>query len=236
MLRHSWNISPAEAVALQRRLAQRVAVTPLTDSVLTVAGADCAFVDARGRTGRAAWGAKSGVRIVAASVLCDAKTMEVIATREVLRPCRFPYVPGLLSFREAPTVIEAVRRLPLRPDLLMCDGQGIAHPRRLGLASHVGLALDLPTIGVAKSLLIGKHRPVGRARRCRVQLRDGGEVIGSVVRTRDGVKPLYVSIGHRITLAEAIRWTLNCCRGVRLPEPARQAHRLVSAAAQAMRR
>jgi len=235
MLRHSWNISPTQAVALQRRLAERVIVAPLAGEVRTVAGVDCAFVDSKGRSGRAAWGAKSGVRIVAASVLCHAKTMDILATRKVVRPCRFPYVPGLLSFREAPAVIEAVRRLPARPDLLMCDGQGIAHPRRLGLASHVGLLLDLPTIGVAKSLLTGRHRPVGPGRGRRVQLRDAGEVIGAVVRTRNRVKPLYVSPGHRIALAQAVRWTLACCRGVRLPEPTRQAHLLVTAAAQAMR-
>jgi deoxyribonuclease V len=154
--------------------------------------------------------------------------MEVLASRHVERPCGFPYVPGLLSFREAPAVIEAVTALTERPDLLMCDGQGIAHPRGLGLASHVGLWLDLPTIGVAKSRLCGAHRPVGLRRGCRVRLVHDGRVVGSVVRTRTSVKPLYVSIGHRITLPEAVGWVLRAARGYRLPEPNRRAHLLVS--------
>ncbi|KKL50305.1 hypothetical protein LCGC14_2306810 [marine sediment metagenome] len=183
--------------------------------VRTIAGVDCAFLD-------------GGRLIVAAAVMCDAGTMETIATGHVIRPCRFPYVPGLLSFREAPAVIAAIKRLGRAPDLLMCDGQGMAHPRRLGLACHVGLWLDLPTIGVAKSRLCGEHRPVGRRRGCRAQLRDGKDVIGAVVRTRTDVKPLYVSVGHRVSLADSIAWTLRCTRGLRLPEPARRADRLVA--------
>jgi deoxyribonuclease V len=133
-----------------------------------------------------------------------------------------------LSFREAPAVIAAVKKLTRRPDLLMCDGQGLAHPRGLGLASHVGLWLDMPAIGVAKSRLCGTHRAPGENRRCRTQLRYGGRVVGAVLRTRTGVKPLYVSVGHRLSLAQAVSWTLRCGRGVRLPEPTRKAHQLVS--------
>ena len=235
MVNHSWDISAAEAIDLQRRLAPKVVQVPLRGPVRTVAGADCAFVDARGRGGRAAWGRTRGVRVIAAAVLCDAATMEVLAVRHVVRPCRFPYVPGLLSFREAPAVIEAVRRLPQRPDLLLCDGQGVAHPRRLGLAAHVGLWLGVPTVGVAKSLLVGDHRPVGRRRGCRAQLRHAGEVVGVAVRTRTDVKCVYVSVGNRITLEEAVRWALRCGRGVRLPEPTRQGHRQVTALAQNLR-
>ena len=232
MIRHSWNISPARAIVLQRKLAAQVAQVRLAGPVRTVAGVDCAFIPAAGRGRRHA----EHTRIVAVAVLCDADSMEVLAARRVVRPCRFPYVPGLLSFREAPAVIEAVRRLPARADLLMCDGQGIAHPRRLGLAAHVGLWLGLPTIGVAKSRLVGTHRQVGAARGCRVRLLDGGQVIGAVVRTRGWVKCVYVSVGHRITLQEAVRWTLRCCRGLRLPEPARQGHLRVTALAAKMRR
>jgi len=210
MIPHPWDITPAEAIALQRRLADAVRVEPLAGPIRTVAGVDCSF-------------ARGGTEIIAAAVLCDARTMEILATAHVRRPCRFPYVPGLLSFREAPAVIEAVGKLPPPADLLMCDGQGRAHPRRIGLASHVGLWLDVPTIGVAKSRLCGEHRDPGPARGCRTQLRLDGNVIGSVVRTRTGVKPLYVSAGHRITLAESVRWTLRCTRGVRLPEPTRRA-------------
>jgi len=205
-------------MALQRDLSARVRVEPLTGPVRTVAGTDCSFID-------------GGRRIIAAAVLCDARTMEVIAVRHVERPCRFPYIPGLLSFREAPAVIAAVRALPRPPDLLLCDGQGVAHPRRLGLAAHVALWLDLPTIGVAKSRLTGDHRPVGRRRGCRVRLRDGDEVIGAVVRTRTDVKPLFVSVGGRVTLDDAVRWTLRCARRTRLTEPTRQAHRQVTALA-----
>lgn len=215
MIRHSWDISPKAAVALQSRLADQVRVEPIAGEVRTVAGTDCAFLD-------------SGRKILAVAVLCDAKTMAVLATAHDVRPCGFPYVPGLLSFREGASVIAAVGALDDRPDLLMCDGQGLAHPRRVGLASHVGLWLDIPTIGVGKSRLCGSHRVVGLRRACRVQLRHDGEVVGAVVRTRTGVKPLYVSVGHRTTLAEAVRWTLRCARGVRLPEPTRRAHQVVT--------
>ena len=211
MILHRWDISPKEAVELQNTLAGKVVAAPLAGEIRTVAGTDCAFLE-------------GGKRILAAAVLCDAKSMEIVASVEEIQPCRFPYVPGLLSFREAPAVIAAVRKLPQRPDLLMCDGQGLAHPRGLGLASHVGLWLNIPTIGVAKSRLCGEHRQVGLHRGCRVQLRLKGKTIGSVVRTRTGVKPLYVSLGHRVTLADAVRWTLKCGRGVRLPDPTRQAH------------
>ena len=219
-MHHRWDISPRTAVALQRRLAGRVRIEPLAGPVATVAGTDCAFLD-------------GGRRIVAAAVLCDAATMEVLAVRHVVRPCTFPYVPGLLSFREAPAVIAAVKKLPGTPDILMCDGQGLAHPRRLGLASHVGLWLDVPTIGVAKSRLCGQHRAVGRRRGCHVRLRHEREIVGAVLRTRTGVRPLYVSVGHRITLPEAVRWTLRCGRGYRLSEPTRQGHLAVTAFRQA---
>ncbi|MDY7010073.1 MAG: deoxyribonuclease V [Planctomycetota bacterium] len=215
MIRHRWDIPPARAIALQRELASRVRIEPVSGPVLTIAGTDCAF-------------AAGGSRIVAVAVLCDVGTLEVIASVHVSQTCRFPYVPGLLSFRETPAVIAAVKRLPDRPDLLMCDGQGLAHPRRLGLACHVGLWLNLPTIGTAKSRLCGEHRPVGNNRRCRVQLRDKGEIIGSVLRTRTGVKPLYVSVGHRATLDDAVRWTLRCAKKFRLAEPVRRAHLLVT--------
>ncbi|HUS91223.1 MAG TPA: deoxyribonuclease V [Phycisphaerae bacterium] len=215
MKRHPWDLTPGEAIALQGRLAGLVRAEPLVGPVRTVAGTDCAF-------------ARGGQEVLAVAVLCDAETMEPLAIAHARRRCTFPYVPGLLSFREAPAVIEAVGNLPRRPDLLMCDGQGRAHPRRMGLASHVGLWLDVPTIGVAKSRLCGEHREPGLGRGCRTQLTFEGEVIGSVVRTRTAVRPLYVSVGHRITLAEAVRWTLRCARGVRLPEPTRQADRLVA--------
>ncbi len=215
MLRHRWNISPRRAIELQRKLSALVREEPLVGKVRTVAGVDCAFIE-------------GDAKIVAGAVLCDADSMEVLRSVSVVRRCGFPYVPGLLSFREAPAVISAVRKLPLTPDLLMVDGQGRAHPRGIGLACHVGLWLDVATIGVAKSRLCGTHRDPGIKRGARTQLRYDGEVVGFVVRTRSNVKPLYVSVGHRVTLDDAVRWTLRCCRGVRLPQPTRLAHQFVT--------
>ena len=210
-IRHSWELTPAEAIELQRRLAAAVEAVPLSHAVRMVAGVDCALFD-RNRM------------IVSAAVLMDAATMQVVATAHEAQPVRFPYVPGLLSFREAPAEIAALERLPQRPDLVMVDGVGIAHPRRLGIASHVGLWLDLPTVGVAKSRLVGRHEPVGEERGACAQLFDGGQVVGAVLRTREKVKPVYVSVGHRITLEEALRWTLRLLSRYRLPEPTRAAH------------
>ena len=224
MLNHPWDITPRKAIELQRELAAAVSEAPIIGPVRTVAGVDCAFL----AEGKAWANRRRDVRIIAGAVLCDAASMEVVASAHVVRDCGFPYVPGLLSFREAPAVIAAVNRLPCRPDLLMCDGQGLAHPRGLGLASHVGLWLEIPTIGVAKSRLCGEHRMPGRNRGCRTQLRHEGAVVGTVLRTRTDVKPLYISVGHRVSLADAVGWTLRCCRGVRLPEPTRRAHRYVS--------
>jgi len=201
-------------VAIQRDLSTKIICRPLAGPIATVAGTDCAFLD-------------GGSKIAAVAVLCDAKSMAVLESASVVLPCMFPYIPGLLSFREAPAVIAAIEKLPARPDLLMCDGQGIAHPRGLGLASHVGLWTDLPAIGVAKSRLCGTHRPPGENRRCRTQLKYDGNVVGAVVRTRTGVKPLYISVGHRVSLADAVSWTLRCGRGVRLPEPTRLADQMV---------
>jgi deoxyribonuclease V len=149
-------------------------------------------------------------------------------TALVRRPTTFPYLPGLLSFREAPAILEALSRLGSAPDLLVCDGHGLAHPRRLGLACHLGLACNTPSIGVAKSLLVGRHQPVGEAGGDWQPLLDEEEIIGAALRTQPGVKPIYISIGHRITLETAINIVLRCTAGYRLPEPIRQAHRLAS--------
>ncbi len=219
MLSNPWDISPKEAVRLQRELAGRVRAEPVSGPVRTVAGADCAFLGERHGRQQAPRG-----DIIAAAVLCDVESMAVLATAHVVRPCTFPYVPGLLSFREAPSVIAAVEKLPERPGLLMCDGQGVAHPRRLGLASHVGLWLNLRTIGVAKSRLCGEPREPGVSRGSRTDLVHRGEIIGAIVRTRTRVRPLFVSVGHLVTLEDAVHWTLRCARRYRLPEPTRQAH------------
>ena len=165
----------------------------------------------------------------AAIVVLAFPSLELVEHALARRPTSFPYVPGLLSFREIPAVLEALAKLKTRPDLLLCDGQGIAHPRRCGLASHTGLAAGLPSIGVAKTRLIGEHREPGRRRGAWAPLRDAGETIGAVLRTRSGVKPVYVSIGHRVSLPTAIRYVMACCTRYRLPETTRWAHHLASA-------
>jgi len=167
-------------------------------------------------------------RIRAAVAVLDADSLELAESAVVSVTARFPYVPGLLSFREAPAVLLALSRLRQPPDLLLCDGQGIAHPRRLGIACHLGLVSGLPSIGVAKSRLVGSYREPGAARGDWSELRDGEEIIGAVLRSRQGVKPLFVSIGHRVCLQTAIAWTLRCVTRYRLPETTRAAHRLAS--------
>lgn len=160
---------------------------------------------------------------VAVFSLADLKVMEEVVAAQ---PSRFPYVPGLLSFREGPVILKALNRLKTAPDVLMFDGQGIAHPRRFGLASHIGLLTDIPAIGCAKTRLIGEFREPQRTRGSTSNLTDTGETIGAVVRTRTGVKPVFVSIGHCMDLDSCIRVVLESCRGYRLPEPLRLADHL----------
>jgi deoxyribonuclease V len=215
VMSHSWNVSPAEAVAIQRDLRQRVVRQFPAPKVEVVAGVD---MSVRGQLARAA--------IVALSYP-DLVPLEQ-ATAEV--PIAMPYIPGLLAFREGPAVLAACARLALEPDLLVFDGHGLAHPRRFGIACHMGVLLDRPSIGCAKSRLCGQHdEPPAEVGRYTL-LRDGAEVIGAVVRTRGGVRPVFVSIGHRVDLETAIQYTLNCCRGYRLPEPTRLAHQVAGGA------
>jgi deoxyribonuclease V len=212
---HSWDLNPTEAIDLQRQLAERVDLrSPLVRCEL-VAGADIAYE-------------RDSDVYYAGVVVVRVADGEVVESRSAVRKSPFPYIPGLLSFREAPALLEAFAGIESEPDAVMFDGQGFAHPRRMGLACHVGLWLDRPCLGCAKSLLLGKFRePVKRAGSLS-PLTDGGEVIGKVVRTRDGVRPVYVSAGHRIDLASAVRVTLQTCRGFRIPEPTRQAHLFVN--------
>ncbi len=214
-LRHGWDLSVKEAIALQKEVAAAVERRDRIGEVRTIGGVDVAY----GRRGRTA-------DALAAAVLFDAVTLEVLDRATVQTAIDFPYVPGLLTFREAPAAIAAIEALRIRPDLLMCDGQGLAHPRRCGFASHLGLALDLPSIGAAKSRLTGSHDEPGGERGDWMPLLDGDEVIGACVRTRTGARPIYVSIGHRVTLQTAIRFVLRCTTRYRLPEPTRLADRL----------
>jgi deoxyribonuclease V len=166
-----------------------------------------------------------GARARAAVVVLAFPSLEPVEESVVEQPCRFPYVPGLLAFREGPSILAAFRRLRARPDLLIFDGQGIAHPRRFGIAAHIGVLLDLPAIGCAKSRLTGTHGEPGPARGAWAPLVERGETIGAVLRTREGVKPVYVSVGHRLGLETALGLVLRCGGGCRLPEPTRRAHR-----------
>ena len=213
---HRWDLTPKEAIALQTTLRDRVVRRNRIGAVRRVAGVDVGF-EQDGRVSRAAVAVLDypGLALVE-------QVVERVATA-------FPYIPGLLSFREAPAVLAAFARIRVPPDLILYDGQGIAHPRRFGIASHVGVLLDCPTIGVAKTRLVGEHAAPANRRGAWTPLSDAGEVIGAVLRTRAGVKPLFVSIGHRVSLETAVRWTMACATRYRLPETTRWAHRLASA-------
>lgn len=208
-----WNLSPEEASDLQIRLSRMVITTPLPDQIKTIGGVDVGY-----------WGEKARAAVVV--IEYPAMQMTTCATAEV--PCGFPYVPGLLSFREMPAVLAVLEKLPYVPDILMVDGQGIAHPRHFGIASHLGVLLDIPTIGCAKSPLIGHYQALGNNAGDTAPLIYGGETLGMAIRTKIGCKPLIISIGHRCDLKGAVRLVLECCRGYRLPEPTRLAHKLAS--------
>ena len=212
---HDWNLTPEEAMALQKRLAGNIERKDRIGPVRNIAGVDIGFEEG-GEMTRAAVVVLSWPTLV---------PVEQVVHRE---PTRMSYVPGLLSFRETPAALAAFDRLTNRPELVMVDGQGIAHPRRLGVASHLGLWLDLPTIGVAKSRLCGTHGEVPEAKGEWTPLRHRGETIGAVLRSRLGVKPLYVSLGHRLSLATSLDWVVRCLGRTKLPEPTRLADRLAS--------
>jgi deoxyribonuclease V len=159
-----------------------------------------------------------------AVVVLSHPDLDIVEIKTAEGKLTFPYIPGLLSFRECPLILAACQKLDNTPALVLVDGQGIAHPRRLGLASHLGLFLDIPTIGCAKSILCGRHEPLGEKIVSYAELVDNGEIIGAALRTKAGVQPIYVSIGHKIDLASALYWVTQCSRGYRLPEPTRLAH------------
>jgi len=225
---HSWSLSYAEARELQKRLACEVQFTPLKEPPKLIAGLDCAF-------------SKDGKRIVAAAVILripnvekglweplTAPCFEIVETTNAVQEVNFPYIPGLLSFREAPACIAAVEKLKNEPDIFIIDGQGVAHPRRLGLASHLGLFFDKPTIGCAKSKLTGTFDQPPPEKGTHTLLKDKNEIIGAVVRTRSNVEPVFVSVGNKCLLKDAIKITLACTTKYRLPEPTRLAHQVVS--------
>jgi len=227
---HSWNLSYRQAAALQKRLAPKVRFIPFKKEPELIAGIDCAF-------------SRDGEKIIAVAVVLKVSDFEIVETKSAVRDVAFPYIPGFLSFREGPVCIAAVEKLKSRSDLFIVDGQGIAHPRRLGLAAHLGLFLDKPTVGCAKSRLTGTFEEPGVEKGSYSFLKDKkrkihkealelqvteNEIIGAVVRTRSNVKPVFVSVGNKCLLDDAIKIILACAARYRLPEPTRLAHQTVS--------
>lgn len=208
---HGWQISIAQAKQIQMELASQVSRKSEDIKPRFIAGVDISAPDSRGIAR-------------AAAVILNYPELKVTEIETAEDKINFPYIPGLLSFREAPLVLTACQKLSTDPDLILIDGQGIAHPRRFGIASHIGLLLNIPTIGCAKSRLCGTHTPVIAEAGAYAEITDNGEVIGVALRTKDNVRPIYISIGHKIDLPTAIRWVLECCCNRRLPEPCRLAH------------
>lgn len=215
-LTHPWDVSPEEAMEIQKKLRTLVKFESLKKNVRYIAGADVSF--------------DKGSDVVYAGIVV-LKFPELVEVERslVVTNVSFPYIPGLLSFRESPPLLKAWEKLSITPDLLIMDGQGIAHPRRLGIASHFGLLVDVPTIGCAKSLLVGVYDEPGEEEGSYTYLYDSGEIIGAVLRTRKNVHPVFVSVGHKVTLDDAINYVMKCVSGYRIPEPTRQAHLLVNA-------
>lgn len=213
--RHSWTLTVEEATAIQNQLSREIITSDQLGEVKYVAGVDVGFED------------NYAISRAAVAVLSFPE-LQLIEQAIARRPTTFPYIPGFLSFREVPVVLDALSEIKITPDLILCDGQGIAHPRRFGLACHLGLLIPVPTIGVAKSRLIGQHEELPPEKGNWQPLRHRGEVIGAVVRSRTGVKPLYVSPGHRISLPTAIDYVMRCTPKYRLPETTRWADKLAS--------
>lgn len=211
----TWPTDAADAIAVQNRLRNQVITTDQFETVTTVAGVDAGFE-------------QDGTVVRAAVVVLQLPELTLLEQAIAYRPTTFPYVPSLLSFREMPTVLDALAQLKLEPDLILCDGAGIAHPRRLGIASHLGVLIDKPTVGVAKSRLLGTFGDLSEEKGTWAPLTDKGERIGAVLRSRTGTKPLFVSAGHRISLETAVDYVLQCTPKYRLPETTRLADRLAS--------
>jgi len=213
---HSWAVDPKEAIEIQRRLARKVVTEDQPGQVRLVAGIDVGFE-------------KNNTVTRAAVVVLSFPELTVYEQRIACRPTSFPYIPGLLSFREVPAVLDALSQLECVPDLLLCDGQGLAHPRRFGLACHIAVLTGVASIGVAKTRLIGEYEEPGIEKGSWSPLIHGDQIIGAVLRTRTNTRPLFVSVGSRVSLTTAVRYVLDCTTRYRLPETTRLAHRLASA-------
>jgi deoxyribonuclease V len=213
---HRWDLSPTDAVALQREYADRIITDAPLSACTLIAGADVSYK-------------KFDPTIYAGVVVLRLPELTVVEQRGAAVECHFPYIPGLLSFREGPAVLEAFAKIQTVPDAVMLDGQGFAHPRRFGLACLLGLWLDIPTFGCAKSPFRVEYEEPGREAGSWTPMTNRGEVVGRVVRTKTGVNPVFVSVGHKIDIDGAVRLTLACRGGYRIPEPTRQAHHYVNA-------
>ncbi len=214
--KHKWDLAPEEARQIQDRLKESIREEPLSlGNIKQVAGVDASYHQGN---------------LYATVVVFDYPRLEPVEETVAEAPLSFPYIPGLLSFREAPGILEAINQLSQLPDVLIVDGHGRAHPRRFGLACHLGVWLDLPAIGCAKSILIGELAPLGKEAGCTAQLTLDSELLGIALRTRTNSKPVYISIGHRIDLKSATEIIFACSKGYRLPEPTRQAHILAKSA------
>jgi deoxyribonuclease V len=212
---HPWRVTTSEARAIQLRLAGLVSRKNEVSRPRLVAGVDISAPRFQGR-------------VRGTVVVLSYPELEVAEIGAVEQAVDFPYIPGLLSFRESPVILAAYGKLRSKPDLILVDGQGIAHPRRFGIASHLGVLLDVPTIGCAKSMLCGTHDVLGPEAGSTAGIEHEGEIIGMALRTKANVRPVYVSIGHKVDLAAAVSWVSKCCRGYRLPEPTRLAHQAAS--------
>ena len=210
---HPWDVSPKEAIEIQNQLSSRIGITPLKKDVKKIAGVDASY-------------SKRDQTMWAAVVVMDMQSLQTIEKGWYKEVVRYPYIPGLLSFREIPTILKALKDLKDEPDLILCDGQGIAHPRRMGIAAHLGLILDIPTIGCAKNLLIGNSKAPPDRKGSFTYIRYKKEIVGASLRTREGVKPVYISPGYGIDLEGSISIIMRCITKYRLPEPIREAHRL----------
>lgn len=213
---HSWDVTPTEAVALQQQMRQQIRIEPLSAPAQTIAGCDISFN-------------KYEETVYAGIVVLNLADLSVVEEVGVVSQATFPYVPGLLSFREAPALLEAWEQLQTLPDVVMFDGMGIAHPRRIGIASHIGLFIERPSFGCGKSVLVGKYDEPAPERGNWSPMKQYGEVIGAALRTKNRVNPVYISPGHLIDLPTAIELTLATNGGYRIPEPTRRAHNLVNA-------
>ncbi len=237
---HPWNVDYKKAVEIQRRLEKSIVLTCATKSFKYIAGADVSYLPERTiQSGtdqnefvgqvctRSSAGTKKSKMFYASVVVFESETMEKIEEVTASGKVDFPYIPGLLSFRESPILLKAFARIKSNPDVVILDAQGIAHPRGIGLASHIGLLLDKPSIGCAKTRLVGDYNEIGQEVGCYSHLTIKGKVVGAVLRTRKNIKPVFVSPGHKINLDTSIDLVLKSCCGYRLPEPVRQAHNLV---------